>query len=365
MKILHLSTWKTGGAAVSATRLSSALSDLGHDSRVVHMPSRFYAYLDAVIGKLHNPTSPIFHSYNYFGVNLKKIIKKYQPDILHIHWIGAGFIRPESLVGLSIPIVWTLHDLWPLLGAEHLPCQQAGVPSTGIHQSLFNFSQLLISRKAAVYQKQIINFIAPSNYVFIQAKKQKILGVNTLTYIPNGINLNTFKPNNNLPNKNTILFLANNPHLDINKGYLDFQQAIATLPANLTRKYQVKVVPGGITKDQDLAELYQQAAVVVVPSHLETLSYVAMEALACGTPVVAYNVGGIPDLVKHRVNGYLAKPYDIKDLANGIIEILDKPMLAHKWGVAGRSHIQANFDIKKVANKHLAYYTQISAKRIK
>lgn len=357
MKILHLSTWKTGGAAISASRLSSALNALGHDSLVVHMPSRFYAYLDAVVGKLHHPTNPIFHSYNYFGVNLKKIISRYQPDILHIHWIGAGFIRPESLIGLNIPIVWTLHDLWPLLGAEHL---HSTIPS----KSWFDFNAFLIKRKATVYQEQQINFIAPSRYVYSLAQQQELLGSNSLKYIPNGIDTNVFIPAND-STKNTILFLANNPHLDINKGYLDFQKAIATLPTNLTHKYRVKVVPGGITVDQDLVKLYQQAVVVVVPSHIETLSYVAMEALTCGTPVVAYNVGGVPDLVKHRVNGYLAKPYDIKDLANGIIQILDYPKLAHKWGVAGRGHIQANFDINKIANKHLTYYTQIIAKRIK
>lgn len=354
MRIIHLSTWDTGGAAIAAGRLSIALNKLGHESQVLHMPTRFYAYLDALIGKFHYHSNPIFHSYNYFGVNLAKIVSQYRPDILHIHWIGAGFVRPESLFGLNVPIVWTLHDLWPLLGAEHLP---STIPS----KSWPDFNQLLISRKALVYQNQQINFIAPSNYVVQLAKKQKLLGKNSLIHIPNGLDSNIFKPNKNVAN-NRILFLANNPHLDLNKGYSDFQKAISILPASIISKFPVNVITGGVKNDQDLAKMYQQAAVTVVPSHLETLSYVAMESLACGNPVVAYNVGGIPDLVKHNVNGYLAKPYDINDLSVGIAKLLNSPKLAKNWGDAGRSHVVNNFEIGQVAKEHLNFYTSVLQK---
>lgn len=365
MKILHLSTWETGGAAKAASRLSSALNALGHDSHVVHMSSRFYAYLDAAIGKLHHPANPIFHSYNYFGVNLRKIISQYQPDILHLHWIGAGFVRPESLLGLKLPIVWTLHDLWPLLGAEHLPCRQAGLPANFPHRSWMDFNSYLIARKASVYQQQPIHFIAPSHYVYKLAKRQSLLGNNSLTYIPNGIDITVFRPHLKQSEKKTILFLANNPELDNNKGFPDFQSALSLLPQSLLRHYHPHIVSGGIAHDKELATIYQRAAVVVVPSRLETLSYVAMEALACGTPVVAYRVGGIPDLVQHRVSGYLARPYVLQDLAHGITLVLQDPALAGKWGQAGRRHISNDFALTRIANTHLSFYSQLLNKRVK
>ena len=87
MRILHLSTWETGGAAIAVTRLSNTLNNLGVTSSVLHMSSRFPAYIDAAIGKLAHFTNPIFHSYNYFGQNLSGKINEFKPDIIHIHWI--------------------------------------------------------------------------------------------------------------------------------------------------------------------------------------------------------------------------------------------------------------------------------------
>ena len=121
MKILHLSTWQTGGAAIAAIRLSDELNRMGVESQTLHMSTKLPAYIDAAIGKLTNTTNPIFHSYNYYGANISQNIADFKPDIIHIHWIGAGFITPESLAKFDLPIVWTLHDLWPLCGAEHLP----------------------------------------------------------------------------------------------------------------------------------------------------------------------------------------------------------------------------------------------------
>lgn len=200
MKILHFSTWETGGAAKAAERLSSALSELGHESKLVHMTSKLPAYFDAVVGKLGSGNNPIFHSYNYFPDNFAKIISKVRPDIIHLHWIGAGFVRPESLMNCPVPIVWTLHDLWPLLGGEHLPLDEKRMVEGYLasnrpqSESGLDLNRLVWERKRELLSRQAINFIAPSHAIDSLASKAKLIKSQNLVHIPNFVDTNIFTP---------------------------------------------------------------------------------------------------------------------------------------------------------------------------
>lgn len=191
MKILHFSTWKSGGAAKAAERLSSALSELGHDSKLIHMLSKLPAYFDAAVGKLGRDNNPIFHSYNYFPDKFLKIIRQEKPDLVHLHWIGAGFVRPESLMHCPVPILWTLHDLWPLLGAEHLPLDptrmiEGYLPSNRPDtEHGLDLNRLVWERKRELLSRQTINFIAPSRAINTLASKAKLIGSQYLVHIPN------------------------------------------------------------------------------------------------------------------------------------------------------------------------------------
>ena len=366
MKILHLSTWETGGAAKATTRLSTALNNLGVDSQILHMSSRLPAYLDAAIAKLTHTVNPIFHSYNYFGEDISKKIAEFKPDILHIHWIGAGFIRPESLAKYGLPIVWTLHDLWPLCGGEHLPSTprfQAGYfpGSRPTGEWGLDLNRLVWERKLKSFKDLNLTYVAPSRYVREIASSAKSIQGHHLEYIANGLDVEIYKPNKNKHNKDKsiIFFAAMNPQLDPNKGYVDFVKSIALLSPNIRDRVAIKTIGGKITTEIEMARLYQSATVTVVPSRIENLSFVTMESLACGTPVVAYKVGGIPDLVEHGKNGYLAKPYDIKDLSRGIEKIITSPVLQKEYGKYGREKIVKSFNLSTVAKKYLELYESL------
>lgn len=370
MKILHLSTWETGGAAIAATRLSNTLTELGETSEVLHMSSRIPAYIDAAIGKMAHFSNPIFHSYNYFGQNISAKIAEYKPDIIHIHWIGAGFIRPESLSKYHLPIVWTLHDLWPLCGAEHLPAV-AGLPGSGRFtegylknnrpsgETGLDLDRYVWERKLNSFKNLDLTYVAPSRYVHDMAKSAYSLGKHKLVYLPNGVDTQIFTPTPDLTRRPTILFVAMNPGLDPNKGYPDFCRAVALLPTHLRDSFQIKVIGGEVTKEQEMAKAYGSAVLTVVASKIENLPYVAMESMACGTPVVAYAVGGIPDLIDHELNGYLAIPADVKDLARGIEKLLNDQKLLLEYSRAARVKIIANFDLDQVAKKYLALYQSL------
>lgn len=362
MRILHLSTWETGGAAIAATRLSHILNELDETSEVFHMSSRFPAYIDAAIGKLAHFTNPIFHSYNYFGQNISAKIKEFNPDIIHIHWIGAGFVTPESLAKFNLPIVWTLHDLWSLCGAEHLPGSNRldegyKISNRPVGESGLDLDRYVWERKNKTFKDLNITFVSPSKYILEQAKKSKLISNHKLICIPNGIDTNIFDPIKS--ERKTILFVAMNPGLDPNKGYADFKQSITYLSKKYLKKYSVKVIGGEIKDERNMAQLYQGAVVTVVSSKMENLPFVIMESMACGTPVVAYNVGGIPDLIDHKVNGYLARPGDTKDLAYGIESILKSPKIAAEYSKSGRAKIIKHFSMGNIAKRYLDLYRQM------
>lgn len=362
MKVLHLSTWQTGGAAIAASRLSKQLNQLGVDSRILNMSSKFPAYVDAAIGKLTHSTNPIFHSYNYYGENISRKVADFMPDVIHIHWIGAGFVTPESLAKFDLPIIWTLHDLWPLCGAEHLPNStrfEDGYLKTNrpSGDSGFDLDRLVWERKQKSFQNLNVTFVSPSSYLEKLALKAKIIGNHQVVRIGNGVDLDIFKTVKS--HRNTILFVAMNPGLDPNKGYSDFKRAIELLPKKILERYSIKVVRGEIKDEKMMAEIYGRAALTVIASRMENLPFVAMESLACSTPVVAYNVGGIPDLVEHGKNGYLAKAYDVKDLSNGIQKIISSPTLQTEYGQYARDKITKSFDISVVAKKYQKLYASL------
>ena len=119
---------------------------------------------------------------------------------------------------------------------------------------------------------------------------------------------------------------------------------------------------GKISNEDTLNSLYCAADILIVPSKQENFSNTILESLSSGTPVVAFNVGGNSDLIKHQKNGYLARPYDIEDLINGINFILqnssDKNMRKH-----ARARTEDFFNSDKVAQAYKDMYINGKVKK--
>ena len=108
-----------------------------------------------------------------------------------------------------------------------------------------------------------------------------------------------------------------------------------------------------------LATLYAAADVFVIPSMQDNLPTTVLESSACGTPCVAFDIGGIPDMIIHNENGYLARKFDVVDLAHGIKLILQSPELAQRWGSNAREHIFSNYESSMIARQHIELYQRV------
>jgi len=113
-----------------------------------------------------------------------------------------------------------------------------------------------------------------------------------------------------------------------------------------------------LSDENKISQLYSAADVFVLPSLEDNLPNTVMESLTCGTPVVAFKVGGIPEMVKHKINGYLANVADSSDLANGIEWVLNKSNYS-ELSANARNYAIKEFSEEVIANKYIELYQNI------
>jgi glycosyltransferase involved in cell wall biosynthesis len=281
-------------------------------------------------------------------------VEKIQPDIINLHWVCGGYMQVESVPKFNKPLVWTLHDMWPFTGGCHYSeeCDRY-TKSCGscpqLHSSKeSDLSRWVWQRKAQAWKNLNLTLVTPSHWLTECAKSSSLLQEYPVNVIANNLDPEVYKPLNhrrvreslNLPqNKQLVLFGAMQGTEDRWKGFPLLVPALQSLSKSEWQDKIELLVFGssqpenpinvgfkthylGRLKDESLAKVYAAADVMVVPSRYEAFGQTASEALACGTPVVAFDVTGLKDIVDRQQNGYLAKPYETEDLARGIAWVL-------------------------------------------
>ena len=177
------------------------------------------------------------------------------------------------------------------------------------------------------------------------------------------------------PDKPTILFTAG----DLNqkrKGAIYFREAVNILARSHNEKTCLLLVGGGamdwkapesfevrnlgsLEDDLHLMLAYSAADIFVLPSLADNLPNTMLESMACGTPVVAFNVGGIPDAVRHMATGYLAAPQDAADLAQGIKTLLSNPDLCRNLAERARKTVEQEYNQELQAERYLRLYAEV------
>ncbi|WP_454966424.1 glycosyltransferase family 4 protein [Capnocytophaga leadbetteri] len=375
MKILHVNTTDIeGGAARAAYRLHKALLKNGVESQMLVQKKISDDYTiqtvaKTKIGKFLNFLRPYIDSlplrkyknrtktpFSPAWVPFSKVvdrINEINPDIVHLHWICGGMIRIEDLSKIKQPIVWTMHDMWAFTGGEHIDEGQGHyLEECGNSKVLNSHKEIDLSRigwirKNKTYQKlRNLIVISPSKWMYQEALKSSLLKKKTHYLFPNVLNTKIFKPLekdkarelwNISQDKKIILFGSVKASSDPNKGYSFLREALALLKTENTEiiifgcsnpkeeeliQYKINYV-GHLYDDISLISLYSCADVMIVPSKQESFGQTASEAMACGTPVVAFDTTGLRDIIDHKINGYLAEPFNSEDLKNGIEWLLN------------------------------------------
>lgn len=408
MKILHLTTSFVQQSA--GYRLHRGLINLGLDSHVlvgfkgvedptVHYEASFWtdktAHLknlaDQLPVRLYPKRTGLIFSPSIIPTRTISKINKLNPSVVHLHWICSGFIRIEELKKIKKPIIWTLHDSWAFTGGCHIPytCEKyhedCGKCPTLSSKNEYDLSRLILLRKKKSWQNLEIIIVTPSTWLHNCAKNSTLFSNSRVELIPNGIDITKFKPIDknlarnqlSLPKtKKIILFGAVNSTSDPNKGFKYLKDSLYYLKKQKALENVDLVIFGGksidlnnlglkihstgkIYQDDTLALLYSAADVFVVPSLSENLPNTILESLACGTPCVAFNIGGIPDLIDHKNNGYLASPFNSIDFATGIKWILHDEKRLDILSENSRKKIIKQFNIVDTAIKYNELYNSI------
>ncbi len=332
------------------------------------------------------------------GVSIKNEKLVQEADILHLHWTNSGFLSIrdlKELLSLGKPIVWTLHDMWTFTGGCHYSGEcdhfkrECGDCFFLRNPGPNDISHTGWLRKADMYSAtKNVNFVACSKWLAGVAEESSLLKGYPINAIPNPIDTAIFSPKNKAeirakrnisPDKKIILFGAANIN-DRRKGISYLVNALDILKKDYPVEGQMEMVIFGknkgfdtnalpfpvhelniITSQEEIAEVYSLADVFITPSVEDNLPNTVMESLSCGTPVVAFNTGGIPEMVDHMQNGYLANFKDAGDMANGLYEMLYVPN-PNELSRNARNKVLHDFNNKTVAGQYIKLYQSLLKK---
>jgi glycosyltransferase involved in cell wall biosynthesis len=410
MKIRHLNYSDTGGGAARAgyrlhqalrrcgisSSMEVAIAELGDwsvngpKSASQKLASHGRPFAGELLRQLLYPNAEGPTSLGLIPSFKARRLNRCEADVIHLHWVQGEMLSIADIGAIEKPLVWTLHDMWPLCATEHYPtdnCWRQGYirPQGSPWTWQMLIRRFIFERKRSAWKNQI-HLIAPSHWIAKCARESPITEGWPVTVIPNCLDTSVWKPLNsiycrqlfNLPEHSIVLlFGALGGGADHRKGFDLLQKALPLLQ-NRIQYQSVHIVvigerePAGRTEigipvhylghlhdEFSLIALYNAVDITVIPSRIDNLPNSALESMACGTPVVSFDIGGMSDLVKHRQTGYLAPPFDIGDLVNGIMWIVEDRERYQKLRQSARALIAELHSEAEVATRHQELYQKI------
>ena len=407
MRIIHLSYNDINGGAYRATyRIHQSLLKQGihsqlwvnekesddqtvkdYNNKIGKVLNRLRTLvINYTLVKMLKTKNKIIHSPSVLPSHWVKLINNSDADLVHLHWIQNEMLSIKDISKIKKPIVWTLHDMWAVCGSEHYTNDDRwrdGYYSNNRpnYESGFDLNRWTWNRKKK-YWKFPIQIVTPSNWLAKCAMESALMKNWPASVISYPIDTDKWKP---LKKKNArqlfslsqdanlILFGAAGGGKDPRKGYDLLLSALELIKTKkIIKKFELVVFGqsepkspldlgfpihylGHIDNDHSLRSLYSAADVMAVPSRQDNFPNTAVEAQACGTPVVSFDIGGFPDIINHHINGYLAKPFDTNDLAQGIVWVINAENYSELCKNA-RDKALKEFNYKVIAKKYISLY---------
>ncbi|HSW53828.1 MAG TPA: glycosyltransferase family 4 protein [Ignavibacteriaceae bacterium] len=419
MKVVHLSSSDlSGGAAIACKRIVDAQAINGIDSALlvqkkISSDPRVYSTTSNILSKLHynyrlildegyirlltNQSRGRF-SNPFFGKDISNHPLIVNADVINLQWINGGFLSLNTLrkIGsLRKPIVWTLHDMWAFTGGCHYvadcdkylsECKQC--PALRISSNRDCSSKIFI-QKREIYNNLDLTILTTSRWLGREASRSGLLKNKKVVTIPTPIDSDLYKPLSKnssrekmkLPlAKKIILFGAMNLS-DERKGFKYLIEALkkintlkeasyielavfGKIDESVLTKIPFKVNQlGRLKSETEIVAAYNSADIFAAPSLEDNLPNTIMESMSCGTPAVAFNAGGIPDMIDNNQNGILAKLKSSDELSDGLLKILFNDELRKKMSEESRKKVLKNFNSEVVVNKYKELYSNLIENR--
>ena len=400
LNVLHISeSDAAGGAGRAAYKLHRGLNGLGHVSRMLVgrkvtpdtdirplKRNLLWRALDRASGELFDLLSLQYVFYpSSFGVLADAWFRSASVVQLHnLHGSYFGFTALPAISRLR-PVVWQLHDQWGLTGhvAYSLDCERwrhgCGMcPYLGEYPRLRHDRTALLYRlKDRVYESSRLNLVVPSRWMADIVAASPLLNRFPVHYIPTGIDIDVFKPGDQdearerlgLPLDRRIIFFAAANINERRKGLHLLAEALRRLDdppllvvagnGTVARGIETRYL-GAVLDEEILADAYRAADVFAVPTLADVLTQTAPESIACGTPCVSFDRGGVIDVVRHLETGYQAKFGDVDDLARGLTTLLGDSELLARLSRRCREVAETEFAVQQQVERYAALYEELA-----
>lgn len=407
MKTLILSTYeKSGGAAIAANRLMNALNKYGIGTTMLCRKNiswgpkalrkqswtSIWERLGIFLRNGFSKKNLWAMDTAFVGQDILKTKEYREADVIHLHWVNQGFLSLdaiEQMVRSGKRVVWTMHDAWNSTGGCHLTlgCEKyktkcgnckylCGDTENNNDTAKRDLSTAVWERKKKLYASGKIQFVTCSEWLRKEVMGSSLMKDQKVTAIPNPIDTAFYFPQDkkkarealHLPqDKHLALFVAqnvSNPYKGMNylieavkrlKGK-DVELVMLGNGGAMSSMGGVKVNALGYIRDAETIRMaYSAVDVFVLPSLSENLPNTIMEAMACGTPCVGFRIGGIPEMIDHLKNGYVAEYCNAEDLARGIETVLFADE-AKDYGKACIAKVHDCYSEEAVAKRYMEIY---------
>ena len=415
MRVLLINTSeRIGGAAVSCGRLMEALQEHGVKAKmlvrdkqteklsVVNLPHSWKLLWKFLWERLRIWVANGGTRRNLFkvdlantGTDITRLPEFRQADIIHLHWVNQGMLSLKNIRQIlesGKPVVWTMHDMWPCTGICHHARDCEGYLSDCgncpylLKPGKHDLSYSVYKKKKQILQGHHISYVTCSQWMEAQARKSALLAGQQIVSIPNPINTHLYHPTDKQearkrcqlpPDKKLILF-GSVKITDKRKGFLYFIDACKLLAQEHPElQEQLGVVVLGnrsgvlgdllpfqvfpqefLMDDYKIADIYNSVDLYATPSLEENLPNTIMEAMACGVPCVGFNTGGIPEMIDHLRNGYVAEYKSVEDFTQGLYHILHAADY-QRMSEEAVHKVVTHYSMQVVAQRYLEVYGKL------
>jgi glycosyltransferase involved in cell wall biosynthesis len=403
MKVLmmHRDDGRVGGAQIQMNRLRAGLRSRGVDAQILRregdasesesMP--YYPKVERCVGAFTRRV----------GLNDIHLLSSHavpglpavaEADVIDLHCLHSGTFSYLALPALAAkkPLVFTFHDMWPITGHCHasLDCERW---KTGCGQCPYPGTEPAIRRDATALEWKLkkwacersdFTIVTPSKWL-AEMVDQSFLAGRQVHHIPHGLDVEVFRPLDKskcrallgIPEGKAVLLCAiENMERPLKGGKL-LAQALENVPESIRRdcvllvfgrssRSLVQQIPmqvvelGYLGADSLKVIAYSAADLLLNPSRAESFGLVALEAMACGTPVVAFAVGGLPELVRPGLTGMLAKPEDPHDFSEKIVAMLSDRRSLEAMATRARQLVLDEFSLELQVTRSISLYQSVS-----